>query len=190
MKKLITFKESDYRKALNQSENKLLAWSEVVEQVSKFIQVPNTSAEYRKMLNDALTYVIDAIDSKHRPNINIPIKTEKLLELLEIDLTPLKQALSAYNKHEGNLIVNDSCEVSFVVDKEQFKVYAETETELKKLKASIKLIQAFDDLMLIENKDFKKYGNNKLHELKQATGNLIRWENGELVPSEYWIKQV
>ena len=50
-------------------------------------------------------------------------------------------------------------------------------------------IEAFKGFMLIENKEFPIHCNQRLHELRQATGNLINWKNGELVPNDYWIKQ-
>tara|TARA_R110000868_G_scaffold77551_21_gene221967 strand:- start:2309 stop:2884 length:576 start_codon:yes stop_codon:yes gene_type:complete len=188
-KKLITFRSNDYQKAKAQGENKVNAWSEVEEQISKVIKVPEAKENYDIMLEQPLNFVMKAIDSEHRPNINIPIKTEKLIELLEIDLNPLKASITKYNKYLGILFLNAEGKVSFELDKELFKVYAENEKELQKLDKSIKLIEAFKDFMKIDNEDFPIHGNHKFHELKQATGHLLSYENGELIPNDYWIKK-
>jgi hypothetical protein len=187
-KKLITFRQKEYQQELNQGAKKLETWEKVIEQIEKVIAIPTSKEQYDSMLSRPLEYVMKSIDAEHRPNINIPIKTEKLIELLEIDLSGLKLAINQYNKHNGQLIWENN-QVTAFTDKEKFMVYAETETELMKLDKTIKLIEAFKDFMLIENKEFPIHSNQRLHELRQATGNLINWENGELVPNDYWIKQ-
>lgn len=188
-KELITFRKQDYQKAKIQGENKLNVWNEVIEQISKLIKVPTAQEDCNLMLKQPLNYVMNAIDSEHRPNINIPIKTEKLLELLEVDLSALKASITKYNKYSGKLFLNAEGEVSFELDEEPFKVYAETEKELQKLDASTKLIEAYKDFMRIDYPSYPIHVEHKLHELRQATGNLINWENGELVPNDYWIKR-
>ncbi|MBN2165481.1 MAG: hypothetical protein JW717_04320 [Marinilabiliaceae bacterium] len=188
-RKLIMFKEKEYQIFVNQSKSKLKAWNNVVEQIGYLIKIPTTKKQYELMMNNPLEYVTKAIESEHRPNINLPIRTEKLLELLEVDLNPLREAVKEYNKYSGELACISPNEVAFIVVEEEFNVYAETEKELNRLEASEKLIEAYNNLMKLEDKDFPKYSNHKLHELKQATGNLIRWENSQLVPNAHWVRQ-
>ena len=132
------------------------------------IALPTTNEQYDLMLINPLEYVMQTIDAKHRPNINIPISTDKLIEILEIDLSGVEVAITHYNKFNGQLEwVNN--EVSAIVDKEKFMVYAETKKELQKLDASNKLIEAFNEFMKIENPKFPVRENKRQHELKQAT---------------------
>ena len=187
VKKLITFRQNEYHKELNQSTNKLEAWEKVIEQIKTVITLPTTNEQYDLMLINPLEYVMETIDAKHRPNINIPISTDKLIEILEIDLSGIEVAITQYNKFNGQLEwVNN--EVSVIIDKEKFMVYAETEKELQKLDVSKKLIEAFNTFMRIENPKFPEHATKRQYELKQATGNHITWENGKLVPNDYWIK--
>lgn len=188
VKKLITFKQNEYQKVLNQSTSKLEAWKKVIEQIKTVITLPVEKEQYNLLLENPLEYVKNSIDAKHRPNINIPISTDKLIEILEIDLSSVEIAITEYDKFNGQLEwVNN--EVSAIVDKEKFRVYAETKKELQKLDSSNKLIEAFNEFMKIENPKFPVHENKKQHELKQAVNNRINWENGLLVPNDYWIKE-
>lgn len=188
MKKLIRFEELEYRKAKVQSEKKLDAWYKVAEEVEKLITMPSTKQQNELLMSNPLDYVTKAIESVHRPNINIPVSTEKLFEMLEIDLAPLKKAIEGYSKLSGKLVWINSTQISTITDKEKFMIYAETEKEIKRLDASTNLIDAFNGLMELEHIDFPNHQNYRLHELRKATGNIVNWENGELIPNAYWIK--
>lgn len=189
IKKLITFNEIEYQKHIAQCKNKLEAWGMVSEEIKRLIVLPVTKNQYELMLLDPIKYVTEAIEAKHRPHITIPVSTEKLFELLEINLSPLKAWVVKYSKFKGKLVWVSSNEVTYIANKEPFRVYAETVKELAKLEATNRLIQAYNDFMKLEEPDFPKYSNHKLHELRQATGNMIAWENGKLVPFDYWIKK-
>jgi hypothetical protein len=177
--KLIHYQKADHNRKQHLAQQQLKKFEKIKNEASKYIEIPTTNEGLTLILANPLDYVTNQIDIKHRPSINIPISKEKLLGLLEIDLSTLQGLLKDY---KGNYLTTDKNVVKTKDFRREFEHYTSNEDENKRLELSLRLIDAFSELTSDNSH------HQKPHNLIQATNNKLRYDNG-LIPSLGYVKQ-
>jgi hypothetical protein len=182
---LIDFKENEYQTALMYANRRLKAWNKVKAELEKLIELPNTKKQYDAMLDNPLQYAKQTLDDKHRPQFNgLPISTDKLLEMLDIDLAPLENSIKEMNVNEGKLTFTVGGGVSIVLNKEDFEVYTDNDAQLEQFNALQKFIDAaraiFDNGL----------PSHSTYHLERFSNNRIKMHNGDLRPCPYHLQQI
>jgi len=185
-KQIIDFQHNEYHTAKREATNRLNKWQIVQQEVEKLIELPKTKKQYDTLLNSPLQYVKQVLDDLHRPNFNgLPISTEKILSMLEIDLRALELSIIEMNKHKGKLSFVVGGDVSIVVNKEDYEVYIQNENQLKQYKALKNLVEVAKTVF--DNGELPEFN---MHHLAKFTGNRLHIKNGTLTPNPFQIQQI
>ncbi|MDO6819080.1 hypothetical protein [Zobellia sp. 1_MG-2023] len=181
------FDSSKFSLAEQAAKKRLAAWEDVQEEASKLIALPKTKQQFELLLENPLQYVKQKLDDIHRPDFNkLPISQDKLLELLEINLRPLHNAIATLDRHKGKLSFTVGSGVNYVLRKEDYTTYTKNENQNKEIKRIQKAIDALK-AMYDSEEEFKSHTNlYKLQEFSRKVGT----ENGKLVPNRYYLYEV
>ena len=179
-KQLIHFRKSEHQREVHQAKQKLSSWENVQNEVQKLIELPKNEEDFNNLLNEPLQYVKQTLDNIHRPKLNLPLTTDKILDLLEIDLSPLIASIEKYNSYRGQLVYDLKNGVEYLVDKEKYCEYAETEKQIERLNKAQSLIKAVKDIM----------GNEAItwYHLSRLTNNKVNLDGLDIAVNPYWIK--
>ncbi|APU09827.1 hypothetical protein A5M85_05895 [Cellulophaga lytica] len=185
-KQIIDFKHNEYHSAKREATNRLNRWQIVKQEVEKLIELPKTKKQYDVLLDSPLEYVKNTLEALHRPSFNgLPISTEKILSMLEIDLTALELSIKEMNKHKGKLTFVVGNGVTTVVRKEDFQVYTQNENQLKQYKALQNLVEV--SKAIFKNGKLPEFN---MHHLAKFTDNRLHINNGTLEPNPFHIQQI
>ena len=136
------------------------------------------------MLNAPIQYVKQVLDNKHRPNFNgLPIKIEKILDMLEINLAPLEIAVSKLKEFKAKLTFTVGSGVGYVINKEDYTMYTENENQNNELKLIQEWIEATYAML---GSSLDASGAYALVRVSEK----ILYGNGKVIPSYYYINDL
>lgn len=179
--KLINVEKSQFNTDRHQAKRQLKEFNLVKIEVEKLIQLPTDNEDFTKLLKNPVNYIENYFKDSYASKLDIPISTKKLLELLEIDLTPLHAVLKNY---KTNLITSIDCNVVSTVNEDNYKTYTTNQAENTRLKEFELFIGTFDKLV------GTGHNNYNLHELNRMLGDKCYYEDGTLIPNLKYIKNV
>lgn len=147
-----------------------------------------TLEDTESLLNCPLTHLETAIQTANP--MSIPIKIDKLLFLLDIDLKPFKALLKEYKRNPVKLTFTDN-EVQAIRPKELGETYTETESQNKRYKELNNLLEAFKTAFKVETLTDGTIHNQRMLQQLQALskGAYTFYQGGDLKPNAYNILQ-
>jgi hypothetical protein len=182
-KNLIEFRKTEYNRAVAEANQQIKLFEAVKVEAFKLIEPPTNDTELSNFLRQTISYIKHAVELKYRHTVKLPISTEKLLEWLEMDLTPTINALS---KVKTNLIAVEDVKLIPRVNIEDFKSYAETPEAVERLKLCKDLITAFKTL-LEHNSKLDYY--TEVHRLVESTNRRLLYDSYDLLkPNPNYVK--
>ena len=178
---LININNDAFKNDNHKAKLELKTFKLVLAEVEKLIELPTDNKEFLELIKNPMGYVELYFKRSYASKIDIPISNKKLLELLEIDLNPLIKALTRYT---NTTITSIDCQAVSRVKKENYETYTTNQAQNTRLKEFNDLITAF---CKITNNTFT---NGYLHELNRMFDSKCYYENGKLIPTVKYIKEV
>lgn len=140
-KELIYFDEAGYNQAMQKAERKLDALENARMEAVKYCDISDLKA-FEK---DMVAYVTNAVIVANKRLKDLDLSDEKVLMLLDIELSRLAELSEAYYSLSENIEWNEN--VPFVmVEKESFQMFTDNEEQNKKWRKVKALIDAVHDL--------------------------------------------
>lgn len=172
-----------------ESKAKLELYYSLLEEATTMIE-PITQQSTGSFLKQPLQHLEQAI-IKANP-IDLPISTDKLLFLLEIDTTRFKEILKEYNSNPVKLHYKD-WKVEVVEIENLGETYTKTLEQNVKYKEAIEMLDAYKAFFDVEVKQPTIHGSgknySKLQQLQKIVPEAFKLGNGNLTPSAYYILQ-
>ena len=160
---LILFAEKEYKEALEMSRHRLKVLMEGVEWCARHVSIDDIETFGRDMEVYFLERFADTKPELKKLGVTNPLK---IAELIEVDMSELRDIQFRYSKSEGRLKFKDG-QVIEDVDAESFKVYTKDEEQNTEKYYADKIIQALEDAQSVATI------NKRL--IRQATGGLVYW---------------
>jgi hypothetical protein len=160
-KECIYFDELEYNRAMQEAEKQLDALENCRMEAMKYCEIGDLKA-FEK---DMITYVKEAIKEANKQLKDLDLSTNKILMLLDIDLSKLVSLTEAYYSISGNIEWQD--DVPYIkVDKAAYQTFTENEEQNKRWRK----VKAFMDAVHDLQKDFP--ANVRIGAFQIATNNL------------------
>jgi len=166
---LISYDSQEHNKKQHSANLQLKKFEQIKVEASKYIDLPTTKEGLTEFLTNPLNYLTSQIEIKHRPSINIPISKEKLLDLLDINLSSLNAILNGYDSRL--LTVDDNNTIKTKDFRKQFETYTSNEAENKRL------IEGNDMINSFVNVGGKGYNNANIHQLANILKDLVIYDS-------------
>tara|TARA_R110002049_G_C9175452_1_gene562563 strand:- start:2175 stop:2876 length:702 start_codon:yes stop_codon:yes gene_type:complete len=176
---LIHYDRSGHNRKNYEAKKHLGKFESIKSIVDGYVDLPTTDEGWTELVVNPLNYVKKYIELKHRPQINLPISSEKLMDLLGIDLSPIDRGMNGYDSRflmvvDGVVMIRDY--------RGEFEYYTRNEEENERLKLCRTLIESFTNII-------DKYRlSGGIHELSRTLSNRLRVENGELIPDHNFVR--
>ena len=158
---LIFTDTAEYNRAVNTAKRKVKAFNKLLNEASAIIERPTKKKDIERFMDTPMSYVTQWIEQVHRKNINVPISTTKLIELLEIDLRPVQKAIEDFKALKGQLAVKDG-KVIPNVNKDRYSYYTANENQNNRLDAVNDLINGYYNTVRAGQGKTDRNGHNQL----------------------------
>ena len=129
-KYVISFDEKEYNEQMDRLELYLEAWKSLKDEITAL--VGQIEIDY----DDPMLSVREAFLKKYEDKNTFGLSFQKLIELLEIDLSRLKDAIALYEK----------CQVRQKPQREDFTIYAKTEEQKARLRLANGLLRNLETI--------------------------------------------
>lgn len=179
-KEIIGFNNDLKQKYIHTSNDKLTLLNNAIilfkEQTKTEIQ------DIKEFEKSFYKYACNFVQNKHPKALELGLTADKLHSLYGYDFTELKELETSYQK--SNVVLrfeNNKFNIDTTID---FNIYAETPTELERLKDCKELINTL-------TKFHKKYmnGSQKIQQTSFVNGFLtMDYSANKLIPNHYFIK--
>lgn len=138
---LIHFDEDGYDMAKRWAMDKVANYGKAKKYAEKYIDVNDAEA----FSNSFTGYFKDAFLKKNRSKIQLDISVDKLMDLLEVDITPLAQMEYRYKENDSTLAFDAPDGIPApVLDKSKFEMYTNSSDQNEVLRDARRLIKAVE----------------------------------------------
>jgi hypothetical protein len=169
--------------ALTQAENLATKKLNALDDLRiEFINLTNLSElDFNQLILDAEKYTIDTIYNTNKKHFNIAINPNKLVDLMDIDLSHLNALKSIYDAIDIKVDVLDNTP-NIKVDPDDFTIYTENETENTRLEIASRFKYSVTEL--------KKHAHIYIQNVSAGISNVLlpNYRTGNLDFNINWIK--
>lgn len=133
-----------YKTALNKAKNGVHLLEEALDFCSKYIDV--NKVDLREFKDNMVNEFKRVFYEKHRASLQLEVKVEKILQLLDVSITTLVQIHDNFNKLNTDKIGVSKGKYVVKVKESDYVVYTINEEQNKKLEVANKLIDAVNEV--------------------------------------------
>ena len=108
---------------------------------------------------------------EHKNKVQLDISVDKIMELMEVDISYLQGLEAEYNKYMIDLFVNDKDEIDYHINKRKYESYTRSAKQNQILKDTRNFVQALDKI--------SKHTHIYPVQIQIATSNLLTWDMRE-----------
>lgn len=186
---LIYTDNSEYNQYKHLANLTLGLINNVLTEVNKIVPSPSNDEDLKQFIINPTIHLYNEIEKKYRSGINIPISTEKLIELLEIDTNGFKLALDKYNKFPNKkpLIVEDG-KISYKCDIQMFEHWTTNQIQNERLEAVKGMIDNFYKVFTLPQGQGNGLVANSQPQFLQLMGSKVTTGYGGIQPTHHWVK--
>ena len=138
---LVRTDEEGFREAVRKAEGKISIFNRALGVASHHIAVEDT----KKFSESFTTYFKQEFYKKHKDKIQLEISIDKLLNLMDVNLSPLYDLEVSYQEINAELKWEQNKPVPYV-DKKPFERWTTSAEENEKVKAGRKLLDAIEEI--------------------------------------------
>ena len=162
---LIYFDQQGYDDAIEKARKKVELYKKAHAFVSQYVDVDNS----RRFADSFTGYFVSRYYSLNKEKIQLQISPEKLIDLMEIDLVPLRECEEKYKLTEAEIAFNGIDAVPVPdVDRKPYEAYTESATQNEMLRDTKRFIEALNGL--------KKHVAVTASNIIAGTSNLVGYD--------------
>jgi hypothetical protein len=163
-KKVITIDEEGLKRAEAIAEEKITLLQSAMKEAEKHIHID----DFKAFSKDFIAYTTKKIIDKNKGLKDLNLSSDKVLNLLEINLNGLYELQVQFEENNTKLYFDKDGSPYTKVDKEPFIQFTKSEQENERLQAIQNLLASIDDL--------QQYYHVYKGDLQRVTSNAVRWD--------------
>ena len=163
-KKVITIDEEGLKRAEAIAEEKITLLQSAMKEAEKHIHID----DFKAFSKDFIAYTTKKIIDKNKGLKDLNLSSDKVLNLLEINLNGLYELQVQFEENNTKLYFDKDGSPYTKVDKEPFIKYTKSEEENERLQAIQNLLASIEDL--------QQYYHVYKGDLQRVTSNAVRWD--------------
>ena len=163
-KKVITIDEEGLKRAEAIAEEKITLLQSAMKEAEKHIHID----DFKAFSKDFIAYTTKKIIDKNKGLKDLNLSSDKVLNLLEINLNGLYELQVQFEENNTKLYFDKDGSPYTKVDKEPFIKYTKSEEENERLQAIQNLLASIEDL--------QQYYHVYKGDLQRVTSNAFRWD--------------
>jgi len=162
-KKVITIDEEGLKRAEAIAEEKITLLQSAMKEAEKHIHID----DFKAFSKDFIAYTTKKIIDKNKGLKDLNLSSDKVLNLLEINLNGLYELQVQFEENNTKLYFDKDGSPYTKVDKEPFIKYTKSEEENERLQAIQNLLASIEDL--------QQYYHVYKGDLQRVTSNAVRY---------------
>jgi hypothetical protein len=177
IKKLIYFDQGEFNRTVSKFKVELKTYLKIEKELLSLLELKEITEDKELSISNPMKYLENMLKEKHK---NLPFSFRKLLDLLEIDITPLSKLLGFY---KPSILKLENGEIIYTFNESDFKYYTKNQSENTRLKLCSEFIETFFKL------SEKGFNNQNLHKIATITSNKIKYDGhlNTLIPNYRYI---